>query len=64
MLQVISAALAELGASFEDVARTRMYLTDITRWGGRASRAADPLSVSDGGTTAIPALILGTIVHL
>lgn len=37
-LQIIGEALAEVGASFDDVARTRMYLTDITRWdeAGRA----------------------------
>ena len=37
-LAIIGEALAELGATFEDVARTRMYLTDITRWdeAGRA----------------------------
>lgn len=37
-LAIIGDALAELGATFGDVARTRMYLTDMSRWdeAGRA----------------------------
>lgn len=31
-LEIIRAALAEAGARLEDVTRTRMYMTDITRW--------------------------------
>lgn len=31
-LEVIVAALAELGARAEDVIRTRIYVTDITQW--------------------------------
>lgn len=31
-LEIIRAALAEAGARLEDVTRTRMYVTDITRW--------------------------------
>ncbi len=31
-LEVIVAALAELGARPDDVIRTRMYVTDITQW--------------------------------
>lgn len=37
-LRIIGDALAELGASYEDVIRTRVYLKDITAWeeAGRA----------------------------
>jgi len=31
-IQKIGQALAELGCSLEDVVRTRVYTTDITRW--------------------------------
>lgn len=32
ILKKIEAALAEVGASLADVVRTRMFVTDITRW--------------------------------
>ncbi len=40
-LTLIEKALAELGAGFEHVVRTRLYVTDITRWEamGRAHAA-------------------------
>ena len=40
--EIIAQALAELGAGLDDVIRTRMYVTDITRWAeyGRAHREA------------------------
>ena len=31
-IQIIAAALAELGAGLADVRRTRVFLTDIARW--------------------------------
>lgn len=31
-LEIIGLALAEAGASFADVVRTRLYVTDITQW--------------------------------
>jgi enamine deaminase RidA (YjgF/YER057c/UK114 family) len=31
-LEIVGAALAEAGATFEDVIRTRMFVTDITQW--------------------------------
>lgn len=31
-LEIIGQALAEAGASFTDVVRTRMFVTDISRW--------------------------------
>jgi enamine deaminase RidA (YjgF/YER057c/UK114 family) len=31
-LRIIGVALNEVGASFEDVIRTRMYLDDMSRW--------------------------------
>jgi enamine deaminase RidA (YjgF/YER057c/UK114 family) len=31
-LQIIGAALAEAGATYADVIRTRMFVTDISRW--------------------------------
>lgn len=31
-LQIISRALADAGASLDDVIRTRIYITDITQW--------------------------------
>lgn len=41
-LEIIAEALDELGASLEDVVRTRMFVTDIARWPeyGRAHREA------------------------
>lgn len=38
--EIISKALGELGSGIRDVVRTRMYVTDITRWAdyGRAHR--------------------------
>lgn len=37
-LEIISTSLAELGATMADVVRTRMFVTDISRWAefGRA----------------------------
>jgi enamine deaminase RidA (YjgF/YER057c/UK114 family) len=37
-LRIIGEALKEAGASFEDVVRTRVFLTDVSRWeeAGRA----------------------------
>jgi enamine deaminase RidA (YjgF/YER057c/UK114 family) len=37
-LRIIGDALGELGASFEDVTRTRVFMTDVSRWeeAGRA----------------------------
>jgi enamine deaminase RidA (YjgF/YER057c/UK114 family) len=39
-LRIIEGALAELGASMSHVVRTRMFVTDITRWAefGKAHR--------------------------
>lgn len=31
-LEIVDAALRELGGTLADVVRTRMYVTDITRW--------------------------------
>lgn len=41
-IEIIEAALAELGASLADVVRTRLFVTDISRWReiGRAHAAA------------------------
>ncbi len=41
-LAIIERALADLGASLEDMVRRRMYVTDIARWEeyGRAHREA------------------------
>jgi enamine deaminase RidA (YjgF/YER057c/UK114 family) len=41
-LEIIAATLAELGADMRHVTRTRMFVTDIDRWGeyGRAHREA------------------------
>lgn len=41
-LEIVRAALEELGGSLADVIRTRMFVTDITRWEefGRAHQEA------------------------
>jgi isochorismate pyruvate lyase len=41
-IEIIAAALADVGAGLSDVVRTRMFVTDITRWEqyGRAHREA------------------------
>ena len=41
-LEIVGAALTELGAGFSDVIRTRMFVTDVSRWEefGRAHREA------------------------
>jgi isochorismate pyruvate lyase len=41
-LEIVRAALEELGGSLADVVRTRMFVTDIARWEefGRAHREA------------------------
>lgn len=38
VLEIIEGALAEAGASMKDVVRTRMFVTDVSRWeeAGRA----------------------------
>lgn len=41
-IEIVGAALAELGAGLADVVRTRMFVTDVSRWEefGRAHRDA------------------------
>ena len=41
-LRIIGVALVEVGASFEDVFRTRMYLEDMSRW-EEAARAHEEI---------------------
>ena len=53
VLEIIEAALAEAGFALSDVVRTRMFVTDITRWDGdprgpRRGLRRDPAGVDDG----------------
>ncbi len=63
-LQTIGEALGELGASFADVVRTRIYLADATRWEeaarahGEIFRDVKPANTTVGGLTFLDPQIL------
>ena len=63
-LQTIGEALNELGASFADVVRTRIYLADATRWEEAASahgevfRDVKPANTTIGGLTFVDPQIM------
>jgi enamine deaminase RidA (YjgF/YER057c/UK114 family) len=55
----VAAALGKLGASLADVVRTRMFVTDISRWEeiGQAHRAAFPTAWPATSMVQVAALI-------
>ena len=55
----VAAALAELGATLADVVRTRIYVTDISRWQdyGRAHGAAFGSVLPASSMIGVPALV-------
>lgn len=63
-LATIGEALAELGASFQDVVRTRILLTDETRWEeaarahGEVFRDVRPANTTVGGLRFVDPAIL------
>lgn len=63
-LATIGEALGELGASFGDVVRTRVFLTDVSRWEeaarahGEVFRDVRPANTTAGGLEFIDPAIL------
>ncbi|MBI2238581.1 MAG: RidA family protein, partial [Actinobacteria bacterium] len=63
-LATIGDALRDLGAGFEDVVRTRIYLADVTRWEeaarahGEVFRDVRPANTTVGGLTFVDPEIL------
>jgi enamine deaminase RidA (YjgF/YER057c/UK114 family) len=63
-LDTIAAALREVGATFEDVVRTRIYLSDASRWEeaarahGEVFRDVRPANTTVGGLAFVDPEIL------
>ena len=51
--EIIEQALAELGASLQDVVRTRMFVTDIARWEEYGRAHAEALGAHPPTTTMV-----------
>jgi enamine deaminase RidA (YjgF/YER057c/UK114 family) len=52
-LQIIARALADAGASLDDVIRTRIYITDITQWESVARAHAECFAKIKPATTMV-----------
>lgn len=52
-LDIVEAALRELGGSLDDVVRTRMYVTDIARWPEIGRAHAERFSSCPPATTMV-----------
>jgi len=63
-LEIIEAALGALGASRKDIVRTRMYVTDISRWEEYGRAHAEFFVDQPPATTMVEvsALILPTML--
>jgi len=51
--EIIEAALKELGGSLDDVVRTRMYVTDISRWPEIGRAHAEKLGANPPAATMV-----------
>ena len=52
-LEIIQAALGQLGMGMEDVVRTRMFVTDITRWAEYGRAHAEVCETHPPATTMV-----------
>jgi enamine deaminase RidA (YjgF/YER057c/UK114 family) len=52
-LEIISEALNQAGASFKDVVRTRMFVTDITKWREAAKAHGEVFAEIKPATTLV-----------
>ena len=51
--EIVAQALAELGAGLEDVTRTRMFVTDISRWADYGRAHAEAFGAHPPATTMV-----------
>ena len=51
--EIVARALAELGAGLEDVTRTRMFVTDISRWADYGRAHAEAFGAHPPATTMV-----------
>ena len=57
-IEIIAGALAELGAGLEHVVRTRMFVTDVTRWQEFGQAHAEAFGAHPPATTMVQVAVL------